>query len=97
MRSRQSDYIDLLLVTPPGCATNATAPLVREKPELITTDPITGASIRCDDLRAEAEQCFAAAYAAGGDRSQLNACYVRARHVVRACGLGVSITGRRSR
>jgi hypothetical protein len=96
-RRQPPQYIDLIPVTPPGTTASLRAPLVREQPELITTDPITGAVVRCADLRDAAEQCFASAYAVAGDRSQLGVCYVRARHVVRTCGLGVSITGRRSR
>lgn len=97
-RRQPPQYIDLLPVAPPGGAVSAArAPLVREQPDLITNDPITGVTIRCADLRDTAERCYADAYASGDPRGRLASCRIRAMHAVRACGLGVSITGRRSR
>jgi hypothetical protein len=87
-----------LPVTPAGTtARTARKPLVREQPDLITNDPITGVAIRCADLRDTAERCYAEAYASGNPRGRLAICRVRAMHAVRTCGLGVSITGRRNR
>jgi len=76
--------------------------LVLERPLLMTIDPETGFTIRCDALQAAAEGCFQDAYAAIGTtddpgydrelaRRALAPCYRRAQHVVRECGLGVRI------
>ena len=97
--SRTPIFVDYLPVVAPGTNTtiNARIPLVREDPDRMTTDPISNQPIRCADLRDTAERCYTDAYASGDPRGRLAICRVRAMHVVRACGLGVSITGRRNR
>lgn len=77
--------------------------LIREQPDLLVRDPIDGDVLRCADLRERAHACFRAAYAEitptqgtqRYDRERARAlvkpCYVRARHVVGTCGLGVKI------
>lgn len=81
--------------------------LISERPSMITIDPETGFSVRCDALKIAAEACFDDVFGdepcgeGVGDperlRVRLRPCYRRARHVVRECGLAVRVGPRRTR
>lgn len=82
--------------------------LISERPSMMTIDPETGFSVRCDTLKIAAEDCFDNAYNKIGNatepsydrdlaRRALTPCYRQARHVVQACGLAVRVGPRLTR
>lgn len=75
--------------------------LLAEEPLKITTDPLTGRSIRCIDLQREAQACFRRAHAMrpelrderdlAATRELFGPCWLQARQVVRECRLPIGI------